>query len=343
MVSKQYFLRNTKIHGITGELTTQHYDPKVFGKVAVLYGGDSAERDVSLESGKQVHKALLSKGIDSVLIDTAHDCVPQLLNAKVDRAFIALHGGKGEDGSIQATLTYLDIPFTGTGVSGSAFAMDKLRSKLIWNSLKLPTPVFGVASDVEDLKEISKTLGSYPLCVKPINEGSSIGVSRATDFDSLVTAFHLAKQYNSEVLIERWFDGHDFTVAIVNQMALPPIKIIPTAEFYSYDAKYKGGTQYLCPAPISETEQIQLCELALTAFNSLHCHGWGRVDFIQDAQGKFWLLEVNTVPGFTATSLVPKAAKAAGVEFPDLVQMLLAQTLQTTVIKKHPQVRAIGE
>ncbi len=343
MVSKQYFLRDSKIHGITGTLTAQQYEPKAFGKVAVLYGGDSAEREVSLESGKQVHKALLSKGIDSVLIDTLQDCVPQLLQANVDRAFIALHGGKGEDGSIQATLTYLGIPFTGTGVSGSAFAMDKLRSKLIWNSLKLPTPVFGVASTVEDLKDISKILGDFPLCVKPISEGSSIGVSRATDFNSLVAAFHLAKQYNSEVLIERWFDGHDFTVAIVDKIALPPIQIMPTAEFYSYDAKYKGGTQYLCPAPITQEAQKQLCELALIAFNSLHCHGWGRVDFIQDAQGKFWLLEVNTVPGFTATSLVPKAARAAGIEFPDLVQMLLAQTLQSATISKHPQARAIGE
>lgn len=341
-MSKQYFLRDSKIYGLTGELAIKHYDPQAFGKVAVLYGGDSAEREVSLESGKQVHKALLSKGVNSVLIDTAQDCIPQLLQAKVDRAFIALHGGKGEDGSIQAALTYLNIPFTGSGVSGSAFAMDKLRSKLIWNSLKLPTPVFGAAFAVQDLKEISQTIG-FPLCVKPISEGSSIGVSRATDYDSLVTAFHLAKQYNPEVLIERWFDGHDFTVAIVDQVALPPIQIIPADAFYTYDAKYKGGTQYLCPAPLSEADNKQLSELALVAFNSLHCHGWGRVDFIQDAQGKFWLLEVNTVPGFTATSLVPKAAKAAGIEFPDLVQMLLAKTLPVEVATRHIQARAIGE
>ena len=291
----------------------------VIGKVAVLLGGNSAEREVSLSSGEAVYRALIAQGIDAVKIDPKFDLIKQLNEHKVDIAFIALHGVGGEDGTIQGLLEFYGLPYTGSGVKSSAICMDKWRTKLIWQSLGLPTPKYIQAENVERLIEFSQQVG-LPLMVKPSLEGSSIGISKVALNEGLAVAFESAQATDSPVLAEQFITGREFTVAILGGKALPAIQLKPANDFYDYDAKYiQDDTEYLLPCGLSKEKELELQVLALSAYDALDCKGWGRVDFMQDESEKFWLIEVNTVPGMTDHSLVPMAAKAAGIDFEHLV------------------------
>lgn len=297
-----------------------------FGKVAVLYGGRSSERAISLQSGENILASLRQQGVDAHGIDPDEHLIENLLKGKFTRAFIALHGKEGEDGVIQGLLTMLGIPFTGSGVAASALAMDKARAKLVMHGLRVPTPIFSVAKDVQHAKEIALKIG-FPVSVKPIAEGSSLGVTRLENLTHLSKAYHHAAQYGG-VMIEKWIDGKDFFVTILGNQVLPSVKVQTTSAFYDYSAKYESdATQYLCPAPLSVDKEKELRSLAYRAFSALGCEGWGRVDLVQDNKGKFWVLEVNTIPGMTSHSLVPMSAKAAGLSFDDLVMAILTSTL----------------
>jgi len=294
-----------------------------FGKVAVLLGGNSAERAVSINSGSAVYDALISKGVDAVKIDSKENLLEQLDQHQVDVAFIALHGVGGEDGTIQGLLEFYGLPYTGSGVKASAICMDKWRTKLIWQGLGLPTPNFVSTESLEDLGDFAKQAG-FPLMVKPALEGSSIGISKVKQESELAGAFKAANETGSPVLAEQFITGKEFTVAILNGQALPAIQLKPANDFYDYNAKYiQDDTEYLLPCGLSEEKEKELQDLALSAYQALDCKGWGRVDVMQDEDEKFWLIEVNTVPGMTDHSLVPMAAKAAGINFPDLVLTIL--------------------
>ncbi|MEO1827409.1 D-alanine--D-alanine ligase [Pseudomonas abyssi] len=302
-------------------------DVSVFGRVAVLFGGSSAERAVSLKSGAAVLAALQVAGVDAYGIDAGPQLAEQLLNERPDRVFIALHGRGGEDGSLQGLLESLLIPYTGSGVMASAIGMDKLRTKQIWQSLGLPTPAYAMLRDGGQCAEIVERLGS-PLIIKPLHEGSSIGMAKADSLQQLQDAWQGAQSYDSEALVEQWIQGAEFTVAVLDGQALPPIRLRTPHTFYDYEAKYQANdTQYLCPCGLPTEQEEQLKALSLRAFEAVGCKGWGRVDVMQDEQGNFYLLEVNTVPGMTDHSLVPMAAKATGLSFGDLVLAILAGTL----------------
>jgi len=302
-------------------------DVSVFGRVAVLFGGSSAERAVSLKSGAAVLAALQAAGVDAYGIDAGPQLAEQLLSERPDRVFIALHGRGGEDGSLQGLLESLRIPYTGSGVMASAIGMDKLRTKQIWQSLGLPTPAYAMLRDGEQCAEIVERLGT-PLIIKPLHEGSSIGMAKADSLQQLQDAWQGAQSYDSEALVEQWIQGAEFTVAVLDGQALPPIRLRTPHTFYDYEAKYQANdTQYLCPCGLPPEQEAQLKALSLRAFEAVGCKGWGRVDVMQDEQGNFYLLEVNTVPGMTDHSLVPMAAKATGLSFADLVLAILAGTL----------------
>ena len=302
-------------------------DVSVFGRVAVLFGGSSAERAVSLKSGAAVLAALQAAGVDAYGIDAGPQLAEQLLSERPDRVFIALHGRGGEDGSLQGLLESLRIPYTGSGVMASAIGMDKLRTKQIWQSLGLPTPAYAMLRDGEQCAEIVERLGT-PLIIKPLHEGSSIGMAKADSLEQLQDAWQGAQSYDSEALVEQWIQGAEFTVAVLDGQALPPIRLRTPHTFYDYEAKYQANdTQYLCPCGLPPEQEAQLKALSLRAFEAVGCKGWGRVDVMQDEQGNFYLLEVNTVPGMTDHSLVPMAAKATGLSFGDLVLAILAGTL----------------
>ncbi|MCW8196534.1 D-alanine--D-alanine ligase [Proteobacteria bacterium 005FR1] len=293
------------------------------GRVAVLFGGDSAEREVSLQSGTAVLNALLAANVDAVGIDTGKDALKYLQKVDVDRAFIMLHGAGGENGSMQALLTYLDIPYTGSGVGASALAMDKLRSKQLWLGMNLPTAKFAVLSDKSDWQQLISDLNGGAM-VKPAHEGSSLGMSRAGSAEELKAAYEKARQYDSSVIAEALIRGPEYTVSILNDQVLPPIRLEANNVFYDYEAKYiSNETRYHCPCGLSAEKEAQLKQLALDAYNSLGCEGWGRVDVMADEAGNFFVLEVNTVPGMTSHSLVPMAAKAAGLSFEELVVTIL--------------------
>jgi D-alanine-D-alanine ligase len=293
------------------------------GKVAVLLGGDSAERQVSLHSGDAVYKALVAQGIDAIKVDTKDNLIKQLDAHDFDIAFIALHGVGGEDGRVQGLLEYYGLPYTGSGVKASAICMDKWRTKLIWQSLQLPTPKFEHVETIESLNAFASTVG-FPLMVKPALEGSSIGISKVLEAAQLGAAFDCASKTNSPVMVEQFVSGNEYTVTILNGKALPAIQLKPANDFYDYDAKYlQDDTEYLIPCGLSSQKEQELQSLALAAFVALDCHGWGRVDFMQDKSGEFWLIEVNTVPGMTDHSLVPMAAKAANISFEQLVLEIL--------------------
>lgn len=299
---------------------------QAFGKVGVLFGGNSAERAISLRSGNAVLEGLQSKGVDALGIDINFDSqlIEQLQG--IDRAFIALHGRGGEDGMIQAVLNVLDIPYTGSGVLASALAMDKLRCKQLWIGAQLPTPEFVAVNSEEQLAGVLPSLGGSVM-VKPPHEGSSIGMSHVTDESDLHQAFNKAQEHDSEILIERWIEGEEYTCAILNGDALPGIRLQTPNDFYDFQAKYESNeTQYLCPCGLDADSEKELQELSLKAFAAVGCKGWGRVDAMRDKEGNFWLLEVNTVPGMTDHSLVPMAAKAAGLSFADLVVKILERT-----------------
>ena len=295
------------------------------GKIAVLMGRTSAEREVSLRSGAAVFNALKGAGADVISIDIRDHAISQLTDAEFDIAFIALHGRGGEDGTIQGVLEWLNKPYTGSGVMASALAMDKWRTKLIWQAAGLPTPPAFLLDQSSDWKAIDIALGSNAI-VKPAREGSSIGMRRVHNPDELSASYEFACQYDGLVLAERWVQGREFTVAVIDGEALPVIQLKTSHEFYDYDAKYQSNdTQYLLPCGLDADEEAALQALAVKAFNVLGVQGWGRIDVMQDEAGDFWLLEANTSPGMTDHSLVPMAAKAAGMTFQALVVRLLEE------------------
>ncbi len=304
-----------------------------FGKVAVLFGGSSAERDISLRSGEAVLQGLLRMNIDALGFDPQEKPLSELVELKVDRVWNALHGRGGEDGRIQAALEFMGIPYTGSGVLGSAIAMDKWRSKMIWKAMGLPVAAHVLVDNKQELsdanlRKIVARLGPV-IFVKPSHEGSSVGMSKATSLETLKQAIELARKYDDEVLVESFIEGKEYTVSVLNEQALPSISMVTPREFYDYEAKYNSKeTQYFCPSGLSTDEEKLLAEIAVKAFNALGCAGWGRVDFIRDKyDGSFKLLEANTVPGMTESSLVPKAAKQAGISFDELVVEILKTSL----------------
>lgn len=299
-----------------------------FGRVAVLYGGTSAEREVSLHSGHAVINGLNDQHIDVIGCDIGADPVAQIAELDIDRVFIALHGAGGEDGKIQALLDLMGLPYTGSRHTASAIAMDKSITKLMWKQADLPTPGFSMLNAQSDFAGELAALGGE-VFVKPVHEGSSIGMRCASSVGELGEAYDFASKFDGEVMIESKISGPEFSVAILNGQALPPIGLQSHNTFYDYDAKYRSSeTSYQCPCNLDAAKMAELKALALTAFNRVGCRGWGRVDVMQDAQsGNFYLLEVNTVPGMTDHSLVPMAAKAAGLSFSELVCEILMQTV----------------
>lgn len=301
----------------------KEYKSSEYGKVAVLMGGLSAERPISLESGQAVFAALKRKGVDVYGIDVQLDVLHKLEQGNFDRVFIALHGRGGEDGVIQGTLETLRLPHTGSGVLGSALAMDKSRTKKIWQSHGLPTPPFMELSAVTDWKAVCAELG-LPLMVKPVHEGSSLGASKVMQVADLEPAWRAASGFDKRVMAERWITGSEYTVAILGDQVLPMIRLVTPRDFYDYTAKYEADTtQYLCPAGLTAAEEEKLGQLAYAAFMALGASGWGRIDLLVDQPGQPWLIEANTVPGMTSHSLVPMAARQAGLGFDDLVMEIL--------------------
>lgn len=302
--------------------------PAEYGKVAVMFGGTSAEREVSLNSGKAVLQGLLTMGVDAHAFDPKEQALTALLSEKFDRVVIALHGRGGEDGSLQGALQLLGLPYSGTGVLGSALCMDKIRTKQVWQSLGLPTAKYKIADkrsfDAGSCKAIMADLGDEVM-VKPAQEGSSIGMARVNSAITLESAVQNAFKYDNKVLIEQFIYGSEYTVSILNGQALPSISMSTPRGFYDYEAKYQtDSTVYTCPSGLSEKDESDLADLALDAFDAVAGAGWGRVDFMRDQVGRFYLLEANTAPGMTEKSLVPMAAKQAGLSFAELSLAVLA-------------------
>jgi len=299
---------------------------KNFGKVAVLFGGKSAEREVSLKSGAAVLAALRRSGVDAHAFDPAVLNLQALHDEGYDRAFIALHGRFGEDGTVQGALELLGIPYTGSGVLASALGMDKWRTKLVWQAANLPVPNYALLDAHSDWAGVVQQLG-LPLFVKPANEGSSVGISKVKAASQLQAAYREAAKHDSLVIAESFIGGGEYTVAILGEQALPVIKIEPANEFYDYEAKYlRDDTRYLCPCGLGAAQEAEMQRLAKQAFALIGGQGWGRVDFLMDEAGKPYLLEVNTSPGMTDHSLVPMAARQAGISFDQLVLKVLELT-----------------
>lgn len=304
---------------------TTPIDVKQFGKVAVLLGGTAAERPISLISGQAVLVALQAAGVDAHAFDPAERPVAEL--AGFDRAFIVLHGRGGEDGTMQGLLQWLKVPYTGSGVLASALGMDKARTKQVWIGCGLPTPGYAHLTPGMDFAKVVDELG-LPLMIKPSHEGSSIGMCKVMKAEELPEAFANAAKYDSEIIAERWITGSEYTVSILGDRALPVIRMQTDRNFYDFEAKYqRNDTQYLIPCGLLAEKEKELQAIAVEAFNAVGATGWGRIDAMMDEDGRFWLLEVNTVPGMTDHSLVPMAARAAGLSFSDLVLAILAQTL----------------
>lgn len=298
-----------------------------FGKVAVLFGGTSAEREVSLKSGSEVLRALQARGVDAWPVDPADGLVEQLERGAFDRAFIVLHGRGGEDGTAQGLLEFMGIPYTGSGVLGSALSMDKFRTKQIWQACGLPTPDYTQVDSVQALQDFVAGAG-YPVAVKPAREGSSIGVTRLTPDKDAAAAFKAARDLDEVVIAEKWITGEEYFCAVLGRQPLPLIRLETPREFYDYEAKYfSNDTRYHCPSGLTDEVERELQQMCLRAFDAVDAHGWGRVDFMLDGDGRPWLVEVNTVPGMTDHSLVPMAARAVGMDFETLVVTILAQTL----------------
>ena len=294
-----------------------------FGKVAVFLGGKSAEREVSLKSSGMVLAALRKKGVDAHAFDPAEKNIESLVREKFDRAFIALHGRFGEDGTVQGVLEWLGIPYTGSGVLASALAMDKLRTKRMWQAEKLPTPPWEVLTKDSNFRITARRLG-LPIMVKPASEGSSIGMSKVRAAADLEEAYALAVNYDPVVLAEKFIEGAELTGGILGEEALPLIKLETPRDFYDYEAKYiADDTRYRIPAGLTEKREQELRALGLRAFQVLGCRGWGRVDLMLDRRGRPYLLEVNTSPGMTDHSLVPMAARAVGLSYEDLCVRIL--------------------
>jgi len=302
-------------------------DPKQFGRVAVLMGGTSSEREVSLDSGRNVLEALRARGVDAQPIDGIASLLDLLVAKRLDRVFNILHGGDGENGVLQGLLDAFDIPCTGSNVLGSALSMDKIRTKQVWFALGLPTPRYVRLQRGSNVHAAARELG-LPVIVKPACEGSSVGVSRVFAEADLDAAVELAARYPGELLMEQLIHGQDngggeYTVGILDGEALPSIRIVPAGAYYDYHAKYVAeDTQYVCPG-LEGAAEARMRALALEAFHTAGCSGWGRVDLMRDEQGRDWLLEVNTAPGMTSHSLVPKAARAVGIDFETLCWRVL--------------------
>ena len=300
---------------------------KDFGRVAVLLGGESGEREVSLLSGQAVLNALKRQGVMAEAFDPRDRDMAELIT--FDRVFIALHGRFGEDGTVQRTLDSMKIPYTGSGVTASAVGMDKWQTKLKWAEAGVVTPAYELVNAESDYSAIEQRLG-LPLFVKPANEGSSIGITKVKKTGELAKAYALAAAADPLVIAEQYIGGGEYTVGILGDIALPIVKIVPQTEFYDYEAKYiRDDTQYLCPCGLSEEVETNIQKEALEAFHAIGCTGWGRVDFLMDEAGKHYFLELNTSPGMTDHSLVPMAAKAAGISFDELVMAILAMTIKT--------------
>lgn len=298
-------------------------NPADYGKTAVLMGGTSRERKISLQTGAAVLSALQGLGVNAQPVDPANGLFSQIARGNFDRAFIALHGRGGEDGSIQGALTYLGVPYTGSGVMAAALSMDKIRSKQLWRGIGLPTPDFMILDPESSRAAVERNLG-LPLMVKPALEGSSIGMSKVEDWSQFEAAQKLAFAHDKQVFAERWVDGSEYTVAIVGDLVLPAIRLETPRQFYDYQAKYESTeTRYFCPCGLAAEAEGALQDLAMSAFRSLGCEGWGRVDLMLDQDQRAWLVEVNTVPGLTDHSLVPMAAKNYGWSFSDLVVRIL--------------------
>jgi len=306
--------------------TDMNRAPERFGKVALLMGGQAAEREISLKSGRMVHEALVRLGVDVEPIDPDTTLLERLRAGGYDRAFIILHGRGGEDGQIQGALETIGLPYTGSGVLGSALGMDKYRCKLAWAGCGLPTADFVLLRDEADLTAAVE-LG-FPLMIKPVHEGSSIGMARVESVEGLERAWRVAAGFDSLVLAERWIQGMELTCAILGREALPMIRLETPHAFYDYEAKYSAdSTRYHCPSGLDAEVEARLRELALRAFDVVGASGWGRVDLMLDEAGRPFLLEINTVPGMTDHSLVPMAARAAGIEFDDLVRRILETSI----------------
>ena len=302
-----------------------------FGKVAVLMGGWAAERDVSLKSGAAVLQGLLEQGVDAHAVDANRDVLDVLRAEKFDRVFNILHGRGGEDGELQGALELLQIPYTGCGVMASAISMDKLMTKRIWTGSGLPTPAFEILTPESDFEKVVEKLG-LPVMVKPAQEGSSIGMSKVSEAHQLKSAYEEAANYDDVVFAEQWVMGKEFTVAVLGDDVLPPIRLETQADFYDFDAKYTSNdTQYHCPCGLDDEAINALQTLSKAAFDIIGGTGWGRVDVMQDSNGTFWLIEVNTVPGMTDHSLVPMAAKQQGLSFSALTVEIL-KTSQTASV-----------
>ena len=306
-------------------------DPTAFGRVAVLLGGTSSERDVSLDSGRNVLEALQARDINATAVDGVRALTEALVHKKFDRVFNILHGGEGENGVLQGLLEALGVPYTGSGVLGSALALDKIRCKQVWMSVGLPTPAYRRLAKGDDVQAAAQEIG-LPLIVKPSCEGSSVGISRVVEAGDLPAALELAARYPGEMLMEQMVIGDELTVPILGDVALPSIRIVPKGLWYDYHAKYiADDTQYLCPG-LEGDDEIEIKRIALAAFRAADCRGWGRVDVMRDrTTGDFYLLEVNTAPGMTSHSLVPKAAKQAGIDFQELCWRILETTLPEVI------------
>jgi D-alanine-D-alanine ligase len=312
-----------------------------YGRVVVLMGGRSAERDISLMSGQAVLQALQSAGVDAHGLDAAVDNLHEkLASGNFTRAFIALHGRGGEDGVIQGMLETIGMPYTGSGVLGSALGMDKLRTKQVWRSAGIRTPDFAVLTDSASVDAVKETL-QYPLIIKPAHEGSSIGISKVESADMLPDAWRQASRFDDTVLAEQWIDGSEYTAGILGDEVLPLIRLETPNTFYDYEAKYEADTTcYLIPCGLEAAQEASLQDDALKVFRAVGASGWGRVDFMLDESGKPWFIEINTVPGLTDHSLVPMAAKAAGMDFSELACRILDTSLNQTGIVEQEDGRA---
>ena len=309
-----------------------HYDPagliritdaKAFGRVAVLLGGDSSEREISLLSGHAVVEALQRRGVDAHTFDPRDRALSHLLDERFDRVWIALHGPGGEDGTLQGALEYLGVPYTGSGVMGSAIGMDKLRTKRLADAIGVATADYVVLRGPQDFEIAVERLG-LPMIVKPASQGSSVGMTKVERAGDLPAAYAAAVGFEANVFAEPWITGKEYTVAVLQGRALPSIRIETPQSFYNYEAKYfRDDTRYLCPSGLSSQADAHLAELALAAFDAIGASGWGRADFMSDATGRPLLLEVNTIPGMTSHSLVPMAARAAEIDFDELVWRVL--------------------
>jgi D-alanine-D-alanine ligase len=311
----------------SGKRAMRVTDARAFGRVAVLTGGTSAEREISLLTGKAVLAALLERGVDARPLDPQCDSLTRLSPEHFDRVWIALHGRGGEDGAIQGYLETVGLPYTGSGVAGSALAMDKHRTKQVLSAAGLPTPRWRAVADAAECAAAARELG-LPVVVKPALEGSSIGMSKVADAANLAAAWELAAAHCAAVIVESWVAGPEYSAAILHGEVLPLIRIEPANEFYDYEAKYlSSATRYRCPAGLEPAAEQALAEMSLAAFAAVGASGWGRVDFMLAADATPAILEINTVPGMTSHSLVPMAARQAGIDFAELCWRILETSL----------------